>query len=389
LTPESQDKRENMRTVVLDTNVLLADPGSLLGFPDAEVVIPETVLGELDKLKTSRVDQDLRFRGREVSRVLFDLSEQGTLIGGVDLPDGGRLRVVPLDAEGSLPEGLATRNADDRILAVAYQLSQAAGDGRVTLLTNDLNMLLKAQTYGVTVERHGEGIEQTFSKRYIVRPFQRYKIPLGILAMSLAVFASILIVAFYGPGRPSASRSATLPQEFKELLTTQQRSALDYITTLQTNPNDKESLRGMGDFYYDLRDQTNNVRYALQAIAYYERYMKLEPSDPNVQTDLAVEYFFGGQADKAIAHAADVVSKNPGHLQANYWLGVFYWQTERHDYPASASQFERVSELTKDDPNQHALYQEAQAALTQLRKDAAAAGKPLPSTTETPTGGFQ
>ena len=112
-----------MKTVVLDTNVLLADPGSLLGFPDADVVIPETVLGELDKLKTSRVDPDLRFRGREVSRILFDLSEQGSLIDGVDLPDGGRLRVAPLDSEGQLPEGLATRNADDRILAVAYQLT--------------------------------------------------------------------------------------------------------------------------------------------------------------------------------------------------------------------------------------------------------------------------
>jgi hypothetical protein len=79
-----------MKTIVLDTNVLLADPQALLAFPDAEVVIPETVLGELDKLKTSRVDPDLRFRGREVSRMLFELSEQGSLIDGVDLPDGGR-----------------------------------------------------------------------------------------------------------------------------------------------------------------------------------------------------------------------------------------------------------------------------------------------------------
>ena len=63
------------KIVVLDTNVLLADPNSVLSFPRAEVVIPETVLGELDKLKTARVDPDLRFRGREVSRILFELSE--------------------------------------------------------------------------------------------------------------------------------------------------------------------------------------------------------------------------------------------------------------------------------------------------------------------------
>ena len=69
-----------MRTVVFDTNVLLADPGALLAYPDAEVIVPEPVLGEIDKLKTSRVDPDLRFRGREVSRMLFEFSEGGSLI---------------------------------------------------------------------------------------------------------------------------------------------------------------------------------------------------------------------------------------------------------------------------------------------------------------------
>lgn len=379
-----------MKTVILDTNVLLADPGCLLGFPNAHVVIPETVLGELDKLKTSRVDPDLRFRGREVSRILFDLSEQGSLIDGVDLPDGGRLSVAPLDIESQLPEGLATRNADDRILAVAYQHTRKVGAEDVTLITNDLNMLLKAQTFGVPVERYGDGTEASFARRYIVRPFQRYKIPLGILGISLAVFAAIIVVAvYYGPGRSTGVRTS-VPQEFKELLSVQQRSALDYLTTLQSNPNDKESLRGMGDFYYDLRDQTNNVRFALQAVAYYERYLKLEPVDPNVRTDLAVEYFYSGQTDKAIKETAGVVSQNARHLQANYWLGIFYWQAERHDYAAAAAQLQRVLELTQDDANQHALFQQAQLALAQVVKDAEAAGKPLPpSTIETPPGGFQ
>jgi tetratricopeptide (TPR) repeat protein len=378
-----------MKTVILDTNVLLADPGSLLGFPDAHVVIPETVLGELDKLKTSRVDPDLRFRGREVSRILFDLSEQGSLIGGVDLPDGGRLSVVPLDAEGQLPDGLATRNADDRILAVAYQLTHKVGADKATLITNDLNMLLKAQTYGVPVERYGDGTEASFTRRYIVRPFQRYKIPLGILAISLAVFAAIVVVAvYYGPGRQSA-RTAAVPQEFKQLLSAQQRSALDYLTTLQGNPNDTESLRGMGDYYYDLREQSSNVRFALQAVEYYERYLKLQPDDPNVRTDLAVEYFYTGQTDKAIKQTAQVVDQSPRHLQANYWLGIFYWQAERHDYEAAAAQLKRVMELTEKDADQHAMFQQAQLALAQVAKDAETAGTPLPSVTETPTGGFQ
>ncbi len=118
------------KVVVLDTNVLLADPQALLSFPRAEVVIPETVLGELDKLKTSRVDADLRFRGREVSRLLFEFSEEGSLTEGVDLPEGGRLRVAPFDSSTPLPEGVGTRNADDRILATVYQVLQTAGPRR-------------------------------------------------------------------------------------------------------------------------------------------------------------------------------------------------------------------------------------------------------------------
>ncbi len=375
-----------MRTVVLDTNVLLADPGSLLGFPNAEVVIPETVLAELDKLKTSRVDPDLRFRGREVSRILFDLSEQGSLIEGVDLPDGGRLRVMPLDSESPLPEGLSTRNADDKILAVAVQVAHK--NGETTLITNDLNMLLKAQTYGVTVERHGEGLEGGFGRRYIVRPFQRYKIPLGILATSLAVFAAILIIAFYGPGRQSNS-PATIPNEFKDLLSTGQRQSLDYLITLETEPNDTGALKGMGDFYYDLAEQTNSVRSALLAIGYYERYLKLEPDDPNVRTDLAVEYFRTGQTDKAITQTAQVIAQNPRHAQANYWLGIFYWQAQRHDYKAAATQMITVLGLTKSNPNEHGLYQQAALALEQISKDAKKAGQPLPSNLTTATGGLQ
>lgn len=377
-----------MKTIVIDTNVLLADPGALLGFPEADVIVPETVLSELDKLKTSRVDPDLRFRGREVSRILFDLSEQGALTEGIELPDGGTLRVAGIDPDIALPEGFSTRNPDDRILAVAMQLARKNGGDKVVLVTNDLNMLLKAQTNGVRVERHGEGLEGSFGRRYIVRPFQRYKIPIGILAVAIAIFAAILIIAFYGPGSAATGR-AELPPEFTDLLSTQQRQALDYLTTLQSNPNAEAALKGMGDFYFDMREQTNNVRYALQAIGYYERYLKLQPEDPNVRTDLAIQYFRTGQTDKALKETAEVVSQNPTHLQANYWLGIVNWQAERHDYPTAAAQMKRVMELTVNDQNQHAMYQQAKLALDQIRKDAEKAGTPLPSDTTTPPGGFQ
>ena len=81
------------RIVVLDTNVLLADPGVLMSYPDAEIVIPETVLGELDKLKTSRVDPDLRFRGREVAHQHVALKLIDRFV--QELSDIGLVEVMP------------------------------------------------------------------------------------------------------------------------------------------------------------------------------------------------------------------------------------------------------------------------------------------------------
>ncbi|MDP2183612.1 MAG: PIN domain-containing protein [Actinomycetota bacterium] len=365
-----------MRTLVIDTNVLLADPGVLLSFPDAEIIIPETVLGELDKLKTSRVDPDLRFRGREVSRILFELSEQGSLIGGVDLPDGGKLRVVPLDSDSELPENLSTRNADDRILAVAFQVCREDCDS-LTMLTNDLNMLLKAQSLGLAVERHGDGVEGSFARRYIIRPFQRYRIPLAILAIALAVFAAIVVVTIYGAR--SARTITSVPTEFREQLSPSELKILDYLQTLSQNENDLDTRLTLANLYYELRIQTGDVRYSTLAIRHYEKYREAKPDANDVRTDLAASYFYAGQTDRALQEAVKVLEKEPDHIQANFNLGIFYWKG-RTDYPAAASQFQKVIELTQGgDERAKSIREEAQTALDQVKKEAEAAGQPLPS----------
>ncbi len=366
-----------MKTIVIDTNVLLADPGILLSFPDVELAIPETVLGELDKLKTSRVDPDLRFRGREVSRTLFELSEQGGLISGVELPDGGSVRVVPLDGNQKLPEGLSTRNTDDRILAVAYQMAHTAKPGTVSMLTNDLNMLLKAQTYGIEVERHSEGPDGGFAKRYIIRPFQRYRVPLSILATSLAVFAAIIVLTIWGPGSRTGIQSA-VPTEFREQLPADQQRILDYLTALEQNDADLDARLSLANLYYELRLGTGDIRYSTLATRHYERYLEIRPDTTDVRANLAGSYFYGGQTDRAIQEALRILEQEPDHLQANFNLGVFYWRG-RQEYAAAATQFSKVVELTQNgDERTLAINRDAAAALQQVREDAVAAGQPLP-----------
>ena len=359
------------KIVILDTNVLLADPNSVLSFPHAEVVIPETVLSELDKLKTARVDPDLRFRGREVSRILFDLSEEASLVEGVDLPDGGRLRVAPFETERDLPEGIGSRNADDRILITALHVKKnAEEDAEVRLVTNDLNMLLKAQTLGIPVQRYGNGVEGGFSKRYIIRPFQRYRVPLTILAVALAVFVGVIVIAMYSQRGPT---STALPAEFKGLLSANQLAGLDAINTLQSNPNDTEALLKMANIYFDANrtaastDPGSAISLGQQGIRYYERYLKLSPQDNDARADLATLYFNTGQTDRAIQEVGTVLQNDKNHVRAMFNLGVFYAQG-RQDYPSAEAQFKRVIELTQNDTSQHAINSQATLLLEQVKK---------------------
>lgn len=374
------------KVVILDTNVLLADPNALLGFPRADVVIPEPVLGELDKLKTARVDPDLRFRGREVSRLLFELSEDGSLIDGVDLPDGGTLRVAPQPENANLPDGLSLRQTDDKILATAYQVCHAREDCDVTLITNDLNMLLKAQTLGIPVQRHGDGVEGGFARRYIIRPFQRYKVPLGILAIAVAVFAAILVIVF--ATRPEAQSAAQLPPEFKQLLTPVQQTAFDALTTLQTNPDDPEALLTMGNTYFNLTEQARlandaaaQLRWAQPGIRYYQRYLTGSPGDNDARADFATLLFYSGQTDRAIQEIGKVLEDNPSHVQANYNLGIIMLNARR-DYDAAREQFQRVIDLTKNNPDQQLIGQQAQLLLEQVETEIERSGSNGGTTTQ-------
>ncbi|MDI6843378.1 MAG: PIN domain-containing protein [Anaerosomatales bacterium] len=365
-----------MRTVILDTNVLLSDPETLLAFPDAEVIVPDVVLGEIDKLKMQRVDPDLRYKGREVSRMLFEMSEGGSLTDGVETPEGGRIRVVGLAPDTPMPEGLSAKNADDRILAVALQMC-SEGCEDLTLVTNDLNMLIKAQTLGIKVERRPE-LEGGFARKYIIRPFQRYRVPLTILAVAVGVFAGVLALAFYTTSLTGRSRSADVPTEFRDLLTTDQRTLLDGLTRLESSPNDAEAMKSVANAYYNLRDQTGNVQFARKAIDYYQRYLKLRPDDVDARTDLAAMLFYSGSTDEAIQQATLVLETKPEHIQANFNLGIFYWRG-RSDYKAAALQFKKVIDLTSTSGDAHAglIKQQAEANLQSIIKEAEAAGQPL------------
>src|SRR5947208_8251058 len=85
-------KKQRVKNYVLDTNVLLHDPNSLLNFEDNNVLIPIEVIEEIDRFK--RESSELGQNARTVSRSLDSLREQGSLNEGVELENGGCLRIV-------------------------------------------------------------------------------------------------------------------------------------------------------------------------------------------------------------------------------------------------------------------------------------------------------
>jgi len=140
-------------TYVLDTSVLLADPVALTRFAEHEVIIPITVIGELE---TKRDHPDLGYFARAALRTLDDLRvKSGRLDHPISINDvGGSLSVELNHSDVSkLPAGfLRDGSNDSRILAIAKNLM---ADGRkVVLVTKDLPLRVKASSVGVEAEEY-------------------------------------------------------------------------------------------------------------------------------------------------------------------------------------------------------------------------------------------
>jgi len=81
-----------VKNYILDTNVLLHDPNSVLYFDDNCVLIPIEVIEEIDRFK--RESSERGQNARNFSRTLDSLRSQGRLSDGVPLSTGGRLKVI-------------------------------------------------------------------------------------------------------------------------------------------------------------------------------------------------------------------------------------------------------------------------------------------------------
>lgn len=153
------------KNFVLDTNVLLSDPHAILKFADNNIVIPITVIEELDNFK--RDPSALGRNAREVARLMDTFRDKGNLSKGVPLEGGGTLRVVTdLGKEPPIPFPTLGKTADSLILAAALLIKKRE-ELPVVFITRDINLRIRADAVGLKAVTYEEedsvSIEEMYS----------------------------------------------------------------------------------------------------------------------------------------------------------------------------------------------------------------------------------
>lgn len=145
--PSDGASNHSPKHFVLDTNVLLHNPGALFAFDNNLVVIPFTVIEELDNFKKN--SDDIGRHARQVIRHLDGLRVKGKLSEGVEWNGhGGQIQVDMNEYEP--PPHLGDDTPDNRIITVAFQ-HQKQGHQTV-FISKDINARIKSDTLGITTQ---------------------------------------------------------------------------------------------------------------------------------------------------------------------------------------------------------------------------------------------
>jgi PhoH-like ATPase len=160
----SRDRKPEHRIFVLDTNVLMHDPAAIFRFEEHDIFLPMVVLEELDAGKKGLTESARNVR--QVSRFLDELmhgASKAQIDQGLVLPSGrqgnhgkkpssGRLYFQTRQLDSGLPASLPGQSADNAILGYTLALSREHAHARVTLVSKDINLRIKAAIIGIQAE---------------------------------------------------------------------------------------------------------------------------------------------------------------------------------------------------------------------------------------------
>ncbi len=167
--------KSTRKTFVLDTNVILHDSTCITQFQEHDIVIPITVIEELDHFK--RGSQVINLNAREFARRLDSLTGSALFNGGVPMGKG-RGKVSIALSRGlceEIREIFKEDNPDHRILSTALEVKKKKKDDSVVLISKDVNLRMKAKAVGVQAEDYStdkiNNVEELYSGKETIENY--------------------------------------------------------------------------------------------------------------------------------------------------------------------------------------------------------------------------
>jgi PhoH-like ATPase len=165
--------RKDKKIFVLDTSVILYDHHAIKSFKEHDVVIPITVLEELDNFKKGNDTKN--FAAREFIRYIDKISGRNTLQDWVNINGKGHgLFKIEMNQNAKVDSEkvFGERKADHRILNTALYLSEQYPERKVVMVTKDINLRLKAKSLNLISEDYETGkikdIDEMYSGRSVI-----------------------------------------------------------------------------------------------------------------------------------------------------------------------------------------------------------------------------
>lgn len=152
---------------VLDTNVILHDSSCIYQFEEHDVIIPITVLEELDHFKKG--NESVNFHAREFVRTLDSISGDKLFSKGIRISDNsGRVAIrLNYKFDENLSNNFSTDVADHRILNTAYILNRDNPSRKVILVSKDVNLRMKAKSVGLLAQDYKTDHIKDISSVYV------------------------------------------------------------------------------------------------------------------------------------------------------------------------------------------------------------------------------
>ena len=149
---------KDRKIFVLDTSVILYTHNSIMNFAEHDVVIPITVLEELDQFKKGNDTKN--FEAREFIRLLDKLSQDHMIHEWTPLngKTKGNFKVL-MNPDNTLNANIifGEEQNDHKILNAALYLKQHEKERKVILVSKDINLRLKAKSLDILAEDYETG----------------------------------------------------------------------------------------------------------------------------------------------------------------------------------------------------------------------------------------